>query len=140
MKTSRSISGFAARIALLAVLLTSTVWAQQEDTFSEFISVMADTEKLDDKLTELAKNLAGELKASALESQTQNEAQETLAFYTANEMIFVEHSFKLGLHRPLDTYRQECTESLAAIKASFGLQPSYSFIERVLRWLETNSR
>ena len=140
MATSHIISDFAARIALIGLLLTSVVCAQQENTFSEFISVMADAEKLNEKLTQLAQNQAVELRALVLKARTHETAQEALKFYTANEMVFVEHSFKLGLHQPLDTYRDECSAALAEINGSFGLQPSYPLIERGLRWLEKNSR
>lgn len=140
MTASHFISNVSVLITLVGMLLASAVCAQKEDTLSEFISVMADTDKLNEKLTQLAQKQAVELRALALEARTREGAQKALKFYTANEMVFVAHSFKLGLHQPLDTYRQECTAALADINLLFGLQPSYSLVERGLKWLETNLR
>lgn len=138
--SSRSVSYFAVLIALIGTLLAPVACAQQEATFSEFISLVADTGKLNDGLIQLAKHQAAELRALTLESRTHEAARDALSFYTAKEMVFIEHSFKLGIHQPLDTYRNECLPSLGEIKLSFGLQPSYSLLEKVLKWLETHSR
>lgn len=88
----------------------------------------------------VAKQKGAAWSASAASVTNTSQAQETLRGYVAEEILFVEYSYKLGATTALDTYRHRCATALSKLSAEYSIQPQYNWIEKGLIWFEANSR